>query len=129
MSDLDLAVIEFMNESPLTAVYIQKMVGEYDPATGEAAETVVEVPVRAILMDLTLQSNGLSTKYGTLVEAGDKELYIQPPNKNNPQSAPLAVQAGSDRVRVGSIEYKVITFKELNPTGEDPILFSLYIRR
>lgn len=128
MNDFDIAVMEFMQENPLTAMYI-KAVGEYDPTTGEVVETVTEIPVEAILMDLTLQSNGLSTKFGTLIVAGDKELYVRPPNKTNPLNAPLVVDSANDRVRVNGFEYKVVTSKEVNPTGVDPILFDLYIRR
>jgi hypothetical protein len=84
---------------------------------------VSEIDVEAILMDLTLQSNGLSTKYQTLVEAGDKEAFVRP-NKVTPFTI-----APADRLLIGGVEYKVVTMKEVNPTTTDAILYSLYLRR
>lgn len=129
MNDLDYAVMEFMRENPLTATYHKASRGEYDPTTGEVPSTVVEIPVQAILMDLTLQSNGLSTKYETLIEAGDKELYVRPPHKTDPLNPQLDIVPADDRVEVDGVIYKIVTFKEVNPTGADALLYSLYIRR
>ena len=40
-------------------------------------------PCRAMMFDLTLQSNGDSTRYNTLIEMGDKQLLIQPNKSDN----------------------------------------------
>lgn len=129
MRDFDAAVLEFIQESGFTATYVKQTQGEYDPATGTVGTTVVEIPVQVILMDLTLQSNGLSTKYGTLVEAGDKELFMRPPHKTDPAQPILDIHPASDTVKVGTTVYKIVTMKELNPTTSDPILYMLYLRR
>jgi hypothetical protein len=89
----------------------------------------VTTQVEAILMDLTLSSNGLSTRFGTLVIHGDKQLLVRPPHKADPDSPMLTINTATDRVVVNGIEYKLVTFKEINPTGADPILYDLYIRR
>lgn len=129
MSDFDLTVLEFIRESGCSATLIKEATGAYNPATGTVASDTDEIAVEAILMDLTLQSNGLSTKYGTLVEAGDKELYMRPPHKTNPLLGEIEIKPASDRIRVGAVTYKIVTFKELNPSASDPALYTLYLRR
>lgn len=127
MHDLEQTVVEFMNESGFIA-HINRTTGEYDPAQSEYVETVVDVPVRAILMDLTLQSNGLGSKLGTEILAGDKQLFVQPPQSD---SGPISLQLdpSKDTVSVGAVAYKIVTVKEINTTGAYPILYELYIRR
>lgn len=129
MDDFDRTVLEFVQESGTYAKLVQTPQGVYNPATGSTDAFPVEVTVRGILMDLTLQSNGLSAKYGTLVEAGDKEFLMQPPHKTNGWESPVVIVPAADRLTVAGITYKIVTLKELNPTGVDPILVSLYLRR
>lgn len=122
-NDFHQAIVEFMRESGKLVTLKKTVEGEYDPALGTIPMTEVEIPVKALMMDLTLQSNGLSVKYNTAIEAGDKEIYVQP-NRDTP----FTIQT-DDRILFGSIEYKVVTMKEINPTGDDPIVFMLYCRR
>lgn len=134
MRDFDSTVLEFMREYPLVVEY-KKYTSVYNPSTGGVdAATVVTTEVNALLLDLTLNSNGLSTRFGTMVVAGDKQLFIQPPQKassnfGNPTPEELTVDPATDRVVVNGQEYKIVTFKEINPTGTNPILYDLYIRR
>lgn len=129
MDDFDQAVLEFIKESGFIAYYVRQADGEYDPATGTVPVTTSQRPVQAILMDLTLNSNGLSTRFGTLVVSGDKQLLVRPPHKTYPTDPKLAINTATDRVLVNGLEYKIVTFKEINPTGADPVLYDLYIRR
>lgn len=129
ISDFDDVVVEFMRDYPMLATYVQAASSTYNPATGSVSSTPVETEVDAILLDLTLSSNGLSLRHGTTVIAGDKQLVVRPPNKKDPLAPALVINTATDRVIVNGITYKVVTFKEINPTGNDPILFDLYIRR
>lgn len=129
MEDFDHTVLEFIREDGFVAQY-KKMSGTYNPATASLTSSASEtIEVNAILLDLTLQSNGQSTRFGTLVINGDKQLLVQPPNKANPLAPALEINTATDRVVVNGVEYKIVTFKELNPTGTDPIYYDLYIRR
>lgn len=119
--DFHSTVADFMRDYSTPATLL-KGSEEYDPTTGTQNSTTQEIPVEVILMDLTLQSNGLSTKYQTLVEAGDKEAFVRP-NKD----APFKIEP-ADRLLVNGVEYKVVTVKEVNPTTSDPIIFDLYLR-
>jgi len=127
--DFDVTVAEFMDELGTSGTYVHKIQGEYDPATGQVEATLVETPVQVIVMDLTLQSNGFSTKYGTLVEAGDKEIFVRPPVKSDPTAQLLEMSPAGGRIIVGSIEYKIVSIKSIDPTGASPIIYSLYVRR
>lgn len=130
MDDFDIAVLEIMREFPtVMADYVQYTGGTYNPATGTITQSETVTSVQSILLDLTLSSNGLSTKFGTLVMAGDKNLLVRPPHKANPELPILQINTATDKVRVNGITYNVVTFKEVNPTGADPYLYDLYIRR
>lgn len=127
-TDFDEALSEFFEEFGFEATYL-KYENSYNPNTLKNAQTLTEIPVEAILMDLTLQSNGLSTKFGTLVVAGDKELFVRPPNKTDSSADPLVIDPSTDRIRVNGIVYKIVTMKEINTTSTEPLVYDLYIRR
>lgn len=118
-----------MNDDPLSVTYQQQTTGAYSPSTGTAATTVVDIAARGILLDLTLSGNGLTTKYGTSIVAGDKELYMQPIEKTNLSSLALSPDPSEDRVVVAGITYKVVNMKEINPSGTNPIAYFLHVRR
>lgn len=121
-------LLSFFQDDPLTAYYI-KYTATFNPATGENAQTPTEIPVQAILLDLTLLSNGLTTRYGTEIVAGDKQLYILPPEKFDSTASPLVIDTSTDMVRVGSVTYKVFHMKEINPSAASPLVYDLHIRR
>lgn len=123
--DFDRTVLELMNEFGTTGKFVKTKTGAYDPNTGTTTTVVVEATVQLIVMDLTLQSNGYSVKYGTMIQAGDKEIYIRPTD----QMQLLGIDPATDAVKVGDVTYKVVTHKEVNPTGTHPIVYSLYVRR
>lgn len=127
-TDFDNALSEFFEEFGFEATYL-KHEDSYSSTTLKSTQTVIEIPIEAILLDLTLQSNGLSTKFGTLVLAGDKELYVRPTNKSDPIRPSLTIDPSKDRVKVNGVEYKIVTMKEINPTATEPLVFDLYIRR
>ncbi len=125
-----LVVLEFMRDDPLT-VYLQRelITSPYDPATGEAIQSTIEIPLQGLLLDLTLRSNGTGTAPGTLIQDGDKELYIRPPEKTDPLAAPLVMHPESDKIRIGSTIYSVVEMKEANNSASNPIVYLLYIRK
>lgn len=128
-NDFSRMILDFMRDDPLTAYYIKATTGAYDPSTGEVAVTTVEIPVQAILLDLIRTNNGLSSKFGTEILAGDKEVYVLPPEKADPLAIPLVVDTTSDRIRIGNTTYKIEVMKEANPSASAPLLYDLLIRR
>lgn len=128
--DMGQIIIDFMNDDPLT-VYYQRpsATAVFDATTGENFFPTIEIPCKGILLDLTMQSNGYSTKYGTLIGDGDKELLMLPPEKNDPYAVPLIVNTATDFVRIGSITYNIAMVKSADPTGSAPLLYSFHIKR
>lgn len=128
-SDFDRMVLEFMRDDPLTAYYQKITSGDYNPVTSSVGVVTTEIPVSAILLDLTLRSNGLTKEANSLIQAGDKLLFVRPPNKADPDADFLVVDPTSDRIRIGSTVYTIVTFKEVNPSAQNQILIELYIRQ
>jgi len=126
MTDFDSTVLELLLEVGTTATYTSVQPGAYNPSTGTVSLTKVDQTVQAALFDLTLQSNGMSLKYGTTIKAGDKEAYMLPPQKTGGQ--PITVAPGVDKFTIAGVAYTVVTFKEVNPTGSDPCVYFLYLR-
>lgn len=128
-SDFDSTVLAFMQDDPLTVSYISSSQGVTNYETGEYLPTTVATPCKALLLDLTRNGAGLSTKFGLQIVQGDKELYLQPPEKANPLVAPLVITPGSDKIIIGSVTYTVAYMTEINPTGASPILYNFMLKR
>ena len=128
LAEFDAVVLEVISEVGAIMTYTKLSQGVYDPATGSVDVSSNPIPVKAMLLDLTLQSNGLSTKYGTDIQTGDKEAYFIPPMKFGGPS--ITVDPVNDKFTApdGTV-YTIVTFKEINPSGSNPILYSLYLRR
>jgi hypothetical protein len=131
--DFDEAVAELISEFGFSSSgenkYRKIIAGTYSAELGEVSTTVVEYPIQAVVTDLTLQSNGYSVKYGTMVQAGDKEVFVRPPHKVGTTPAPITIDPATDVIEIRGVVYKIVTQKEVNPTGNDPILYSFYVRR
>jgi len=127
-SDFLKSILEFMADDPLTVYYTKYTQGAYDTTTSEFTTTTVEIPCKAILLDLTRDSRGLSSISGKEILAGDKELFLFPPNKVDSLVAPLEIDTTSDRVRIGSIVYKIESMQEANPDAINVILYRFMIR-
>lgn len=127
LPDFDRAALEIVSELGTAATYTSIAQGGYDPVTGTTGVMKSSQPVKAVLFDLTLQSNGMSLRYGTEILAGDKEAYMIPPQKTG--GTAMTISPGTDKLTVAGVAYTVVTFKELNPTGSDPVVYFLYLRR
>lgn len=104
---------------------------EYDPLNPLAPAEETLFPCRGILFDLTLQSNGDTFRPNSLINAGDKQLFIQPPEDDgfyNTNETDV-VLPNRDKIKIGNKMYKIITFKQLNPSATDSVLFECYIRQ
>lgn len=127
LADFDLVALDMISEFGASATYVQSSQMEYSPSTGALVGGETKVQTKAVLLDLTLQSNGLSLKYGTEIVAGDKEAYVLPPSKLGGPN--ITITPGSDKLIFGGVTYSVVTFKEINPSGNSPVVYFLYLRR
>ena len=121
--DFDRAILEFMADFPLTVTYVKYGVGVFNPATGETTNTTTQYSVSAIIQDLMRTSNGVSTKFDTLIQQGDKEIYIKPIDG-------LVISSPTqDSIIVNNITYSIVVMRELNPTMSAPILYNFMVRQ
>ena len=128
-SDFDRMILDFMNDDSLTATYHQYTQGAYDTTTSEYTTVQVDTPVRGILLDFDRVSNGLSSKFGTLILQGDKEFYMLPTQKADPLATPIVPNTTSDRITVANITYKIEVSKSADPTGAAPLLYNFKLQR
>ena len=125
-----IAAANLINRFGNIQYYIKRTTGVYNPATGEATVTEVEIPIKAVIMDLPLQSNGNTYKNGTLIEAGDKQCMFLPIERtNNNGVPPIDINPISDFVKINGENWKIITKKEYNPSTVENICVDLYIRK
>jgi hypothetical protein len=125
-SDFTSMINDFFDDDPQVAIYHQYSQGVYNVNTSEYLTTQVDTAVRVITLDLTRNSNGLSSKYGTDILAGDKDVYMKPFYL---EEIVVDVNTTSDKITVGGILYKVCNSKVLDPTSSSPMLFNFLVRR
>lgn len=127
--DFDKAAFELVTEFGGPGTYVKTTLGDYDPTTATSPSATVEIPILIALLDLTRPNNGFGTKPGTneIIQA-DKEAYVVPPTKRgNPTLLPLDVV--NDTIVVNDVSYSIVTMKEVNPSGSDPIVYIFYLRK
>lgn len=124
--DLARAALDLVTQYGAVGTYTNVTPGKYVPGVG-ATDIEVTQSAKMVLLDLTLQSNGMSLKYGTQIKAGDKEAYMIPPVRSG--GTAINVSPEADYLILGGVRYTVVTFKEINPTGSNPLVYMLYLRR
>lgn len=125
--DFDQAALELVLEFGGSGTYSKKTAGTYDPLTGTVSMSTVNQTITIALFDYTRPNNGSGVKFGTEIVQADKEAYVIPPQKTG--GTPIVVDPVNDSIQVGGISYSIATFKEVNPSGVDPILYMFYLRR
>lgn len=96
--------------------------GTYDVETSSVPTTETQYAVKAMVFDYTLQSNGSQTEKNSLIQTGDKQVFVQPTD-----DVP-ALSPEKDFVVIGTKRYRIITYKELNPAQSGNILMELFVR-
>src|SRR3990167_10919621 len=122
MSDADdiiSDVLEALAEVGEDIILRQVVVGAYDPATGTSTTTTTDTIRKGYVMDYNLVVYGNDMINNTLVQAGDKRLYLD---------ANGVAPSLNDQVIVGGVTWQIRNIKDINPAGTC-ILFDCTIRR
>lgn len=98
----------------------------YDPNTSTVTYSEVEYPVRVIVMDFALITNGLVVEKNSLISSNDKQVYMDATQSNGSQPA-LPVTANGCKLRVGSKEYRITVVKQYNPSTLSTIMYDLKV--
>lgn len=131
LDDFRRAVLDLINEfgGPVT-YHHTKPGGEYNPETGEYGETIFSYPVRGILMDMPLRRNGIQMKDGTMIQDGDKQLFLIPPTGMLEVMNSTGLEnTASDRVDAAGTSWRVYNVKSTDPAQTGSIVYELYLRR
>ena len=126
-ADFDRVVLEFMADDPLTVTY-RSNTQSYSDATATNTITTHEIDCQAIFLDHQLRTSGDTTKDQTLIRQSDKLMFLRPPEKTDPDALPLVINPALDRILVGAVSYKIVSFKQTNPSATNCILYELYLR-
>jgi len=109
-----------------TTVTIFSDSGTYDPDTSEYVATSRTFTVKSLVLDLTLQSNGMQSMPNSLILAGDKQVFLQPITNGVPLPA---LKANRDKIKIGTEEWNIVTLKEVNPSNTNRVLIEAYVRK
>jgi len=96
---------------------------------GEITRTSIDYPVNIAINDFPQANSGEKSKFGTLIQADDKQLMMQPINKADPNTTQPNIHANRDLVIINGTEWKILALKEINPSGVNAILFDMHLRR
>lgn len=128
--NFDALVDKFMDSYGFSCTIIRQG-NNYDPTTSENITTEQLIPCTGILFDYTLRQLGDKNVADSLIQSGDKQLFIKPVQKAEFGDLTTITNlfTSSDSIEIGSIRYKVITFKQINPTTANPYVWELSIRK
>ena len=96
---------------------------------GEITRTSTDYTVNIAINDFPQANSGEKSKFGTLIQADDKELLMQPINKADIDATQPNIQANRDLIIINGTEWKILALKEINPSGVNAILFDMHLRR
>lgn len=130
MNAFDRTVASMMSKFGTTGAIKVAVSESYDPATSENSVIYQDYPVNIMVFDYVRKSEGEGTQNNTLIKTGDKQVYVQPPQKTEVALALPHLNSNRDLLVIGDKVYKIVTVKQLNPSmvQENSILYELYIR-
>lgn len=130
MNSLDRTVASMMSRFGTTGSITVAVSETYDPATSENIVVYQDYPVNIMVFDYIRKTEGEGTQNNTLIKTGDKQVYVQPPQKTEVGLPLPHLNANKDFLKIGDSIYKIITVKQLNPSlaQDSCILYELYIR-
>lgn len=89
--------------------------GTYNTATGTATPSTSDTTRKGALFDF---GAGQTVSRGTLIQVGDKRLYLDAEATVNPQ----------DHIIIDSVDYQIANIGEINPAGTR-VLYDLHLRK
>lgn len=129
LEDFDSVIADMMQDFGTTATLQIYADAVYNPATADASPAKTDYVVNAILLDYPMIKNGLNTEFGTLIQTGDKQVFVQPRNKVSDNYTMPKITPNKDKILIGSELWKIATVKNVNPTNQNSILFELNVRK
>lgn len=130
MNQFDRTIATMMKRFGTTAAISVATGEKYNPATSENVVFYVEYPVNVLVFDYIDKTSGVGTEQNKLIQSGDKQVFVQPPNKTA-NGLPLPhLSPNRDRLKLNDKLYRIVALKQLNPsmTNEGCVMYELYVR-
>lgn len=127
ISQFDAVVTDMMALAGGAAILRIFSDGSY--SDGEVIRTSEDHAIKILINDYPQANAGDKSKFGTLIEASDKEVLIQEISKADPDATQPNIQANRDVIIINGIEWKILALKEINPSGVNVILYTAHLRR
>jgi len=125
--DFDRVVLQMMKDFGGTGQLKVFSEGVYNDGEFTRTETLYDVSL--ILLDYPQIGSGDKSNFNTLILEGDKQCYVQPRNKEAFYLTQPEIKANRDTVVIGTTEWKIMNYKELNTSGSDITVFDLHLRK
>lgn len=128
MSQFDSAVSNLLNRHG--GLGTLKIITDGVYSDGEIlGSTTVNYNVQIAIFDYPQASAGDKANFGTLILEGDKMCYMKPVSKDDCDTDEPVIKANRDLLQIGSTVWKILTVKEINPSGANPICYELHLRK
>lgn len=102
----------------------------YDPETGIITENKQTFTIMGVLTEFQQLTNGASTNTNTQIIVGDKRFYADPTTARIAGVAAAFVpNPSTTEVVVGTVNYKVVNIKSVNPSGNSVIAYEFQLRK
>lgn len=130
ISAFDEVVATMMAEFGTQAIITTNLEEVYNPDTSENIVTSRKIPVKAIFADYIDKRAGVSNSGNTLIQSGDKQVFVQPPHKAGSEYPLEKLRPTQDYIECGGKKYIVIAVKEYNTSllQAGCVLYELYVR-
>ena len=122
-------VREFMRDFGFLATYVHTVSSTPNDATGEVDDVTESIEIEAIKMELVRPVEGSGSKSGTLIQDGDQMLYVRPTEQVDKLAQALSVNPSADHIVINNKPWRIVTWKEYNPSASECIMYEFYIRK
>jgi hypothetical protein len=130
ISLFDESVADMMASFGTTAYIVVATSEQYDPETSQNVVSTTDYRVNAMFFDYLDKKQGLGTSGTSLIQSGDKQVFVQPPHKTETGLPLPHLLPNRDKLKLGDKVYKIITLKQYNPSMTDAgcVLYELFVR-
>lgn len=97
--------------------------GTYDPSTGTFSSTKSTYQVNGIVLDLTFIAYSTKPEANTLIQESDKRVLL------DGSKLPITIRGDGFSLTFAGSVWKIVSVKEINPTGASSIMYDLIVRK
>lgn len=111
---------------------LRKVVGGYNPDTGEQSESFIEYSFRALEFDYERYNSGEASVPGTITERADKQYLIDPVTVKDVDGNvvwPDILPEKGDTFDVNGTTSTVVLIKQLSPDRATPVMLEVQTKR